>query len=285
MYNVLIPDINPEGTYYLCNGYGGVATVKGSDIQIHGHFVTDWDKTDFQIQCGYKNCDAIYSVEEVKVKHGNLLTRAPTKFRALWLSWHNHVTNEDVSQPVDDDLTLLRGGVYVCKDYEPKCITKATDEALILPYNNYLYCALDGMFRCELDSGLHANDQVYRYSEDVKFYCRCHAVSTKSMAQHVLITDEQLAELNARVKNLMDYCNEQGIALIYDYDDGRVRAYRSNDLPEGYEAYINDCENGDAQSMVVPWSGLRRIDLGLVYVSQDQGWRVHLDHNEAEEAK
>lgn len=278
MYSVLTPNINPEGTYYLCNGYGGVATVKGSDIQIHGHFVTDGDKTDFQIHCTYKDCGAIYSVTEVKVKHGNLLTQAPVITRALWLSWHNHVTNEDVSVPVNEDLSLGHGGVYICKDYEPKLIRSATDESLILPYNDYTYCALDGRFRCELDSGLYANNQVYRYSEDVKFYCRCHAVSDKSMAQHVRITDEQLAEVNARVKNLMDYCNAQGIALIYDNDDGVVRAYKSTDLPEGYEAYINDCTNGDAQSMTVPWSGLRRVNLEVGYVNSD--WSVQLDYTE-----
>lgn len=281
MYTVLIPDIKPEGTYYLCNGYGGVATVKGSDIQIHGHFVGD----DFQIHCTYRDCDNIYPIKEVKVKHGTLLTRAPVISRALWLSWHNHATNEDVSAPVDDDLSLLHGGVFVCKDYEPKCITSATDDELILPYNSYVYCALDGRFRCELDSGLHANDQVYKHSEDVKFYCRCHAVSDKSMAQHVRLTDEQLSEVNARVKNLMDYCNEQGIALGYDYDYGRVVAYKSNDLPEGYEAYINDCTNGDAQSMTVPQSGLRRLDLSLGYISCDQGWCVQLDYNEQKEGE
>lgn len=274
MYQVIIPDINPEGTYYLCNGYGGVATVKGSDIQIHGHFAGE----DFQIHCTYKDCDDIYPIKEVKVKQGALLTQAPVKSRALLLSWHNHVTNEDVATPVDDDFSLSHGGVFVCKDYEPKCITIATDDELILPYNSYVYCALDGMFRCELDSGLHPNDQVYCYSEDVKFYCRCHAVSDKSMAQHVRLTDEQLDAVNTRVKSLMDYCNEQGIALVYDNDDGVVRAYKSNDLPEGYEAYINDRTNGDAQSMTVPWSGLRRISLELGYVSLD--WMVHLDYTE-----
>lgn len=283
MYTVLIPDIHPEGTYYLCNEYGGVATVKGSDIQIHGHFVTDGGKfQDFKIHCTYKDCDDIYPVKEVKVKQGALLTQAPTRWQNLWLSWHNHATGENVSAPVDDDLTIANGGVWVCDGYEPKRIDSVTDEALILPYNSYVY-SIGGRFQCELDSGLHANDQVYRFKEDVRFYCRCHAVSDKSMAQHVRLTDEQLAVIKSRVKNLMDYCDEQGIALVYDNEDGAVRAYKSKDLPEGYEAYIDDHQNGNPQSMTVPVSGLRSIGLGLGYVSCD--WEVQLDYTDPKEDK
>ena len=278
MYTVLIPDINPEGTYYLCNGYGGVATVKGSDIKIQGHFVTDGDKTEFEAECTYDNGDT-YSIENVKVKHGMLLTRAPLKCIELCLSWYNRASNEHVAVGVMEDLTLSGCGVWICKDYEPRLVVKATDDALILPYNDYIYDSNDGRFHCEIDSGLFANDQVYRYAEDVRFYCRCHAVTDKSMAQHVRLTDEQLAEVNARVKNLMDYCDEQGIALVYDNDDGVVRAYKSKDLPEGYEAYINDSDNGNPQSMTVPWSGLRKVDgLDLGYVNPD--WQVYLDYTE-----
>ena len=270
---VNIPDLNPEGTYYLCNGYGGVATVKGSDIKIHGHFVTDGDKTDFKVHCTY-DYGAIYPVDEVKVKHGTLLTQVPLRPVAVMLSWFNRASGENVSVYVYEDLTLYGGGVWVCKDYEAKCIGKATDDELIVPYNDYTYDL--GEFRCEIDSGMFANDQVYRTSDDVRFYCRCHAVSDKSMAQHVRLTDEQLTEVNTRVKSLMKYCNEQGITLVYDNDDGVIRAYKHTDLPEGYETRIDDSYDGDPQSMNVPWSGLRKLDLLLDHVNGD--WHVRLDY-------
>lgn len=276
MYKVLIPRINPEATYYLCNDYGGVATVKGSDIHIHGHFVTDGDKTDFKIQCTYTDCDDIYIREQVKVKNGSLLVQADCMAVELRLSWYNRASDERVTAYVNDDFTLGHCGVWICKDYEPHLITKATDDALILPYNSYVYEY--GEFRCDIDSGLFANEQVYRSSEDVRFYCRCHAVADKSMAQHVRLTDEQLAELNARIKNFTDYCNEQGIALVYDDDDGVVRAYKTKDLPEGYEACVDDCDNDNPQSMTVPWSGLRRVDLDFTYVTPD--WQVRLNYTE-----
>lgn len=276
MYKVLIPDINPEATYYLCNGYGGVATVKGSDIHIHGHFVTDGDKTDFKIQCTYTDCGDIYSVQQVKKKNGTLLVQSDTCLLDLRLSWYNRASDEHVSAYVTDNLEFNRG-LWICEDYTPKCVTSVTDDALILPYNSYEYEC--GEFRCDIDSGLFANDQVYYSSEDVRFYCRCHAVADKSMAQHVRLTNEQLAKLNAHIKTLMDYCNEQGISLVYDNDDGCTRAYKSNDLPEGYEACIDDCDNDNPHSMTVPWSALRMVDgLDFTYVNPD--WQVRLNYTE-----
>lgn len=275
MYKVLIPIIKPDSTYYLFNGYGGVATVKGSDIHIHGHFVTDGAKTDFKIQCTHTDCCEIYSVQQVKKKNGTLLVQSDTRLIDLKLSWYNRASDERVSAYVTDNLEFNRG-LWICKDYTPKCVTSATDDALILPYNSYEY--EHGEFRCDIDSGLFANDQVYYSSEDVRFYCRCQAVADKSMAQHVRLTNEQLAELNARIKNLNDYCNEQGIRLVYDNDDGVVRAYKGDDLPEGYEACIDDRDNDNPQSMTVPWSGLRRVDLGFTYVSPD--WQVYLNYKE-----
>lgn len=277
MYKVLIPSINPEGTYYLCNGSGGVATVKGSDIHIHGHFVTDGDRTDFTIQCTYADCGDIYSVQQVKIRNGNLLVQSDTKLLNLQLSWYNRASDEQVSEYVQDDLTFYRGGLWICKDYEPKLITKVTDDALILPYNSYEYQG--GTFHCDIDSGLFANEQVYRSSEDVRFYCRCHAVTDKSMAQHVRLTNEQLAELNARIKSFTDYCNEQGIALVYDNNDGCVRAYRNKDLPEGYEACVDDCDNDNPHSMTVPWSALRMVD-GLDFTFVNPDWQVRLNYTE-----
>lgn len=277
--NVNIPDLNPEGTYYLCNGHGGVNTRSGRDIKIHGHFVTDGDKTEFKVHCT-DDCWNIYPVEEVKVKHGTLLAQVPLKCVALSLSWYNHASDENVSVLVNEDLTLQRG-VWVCKDYEPKFIRMATDEALILPYNDYLYDC--GTFRCEIDSGVFANDQVYHTKDDVRFYCRCHAVSDKSMADHVRLTDEQLAQVNTRVKALMDYCSSQGIALVYDNDYEVIRAYKSENLPKGYEAHLNDCGNDDPQSMTVPQSGLRKIELALGGVNFE--WGIHLDYHEPKEDK
>lgn len=276
MYKVLIPKINPETTYYLCNGYGGVATVKGSDIHIHGHFVTDGDKTDFKIQCTYTDCGEIYAMEQVKVKNGGLLVQVDLRSVDLRLSWYNRVSDEYVNSYVQEDFTLGNYGVWILKDYEPKLITKATDDALILPYNSYEFSY--DTFRCDIDSGLLANEQVYRTSEEVRFYCRCHAVTDKSMAQRVRITDEQLAELNARIKNFTDYCNEQGIKLVYDNDDSVIRAYKAKDLPEGYEDVIDECDNDNPQSMTVPWSGLRRVDLDFAYVTPD--WQVRLNYTE-----
>lgn len=281
MYKVLIPDIKPELTYYLCNGYGGVATVKGSDIHIHGLFVTDGDRTDFKIQCTYTDCGEIYSVQQVKKKNGTLLVQSDTCLRDLQLSWYNRASDEHVAAYVKEDLTLAGCGVWICKDYTPKCISNVTDDELILPYNSYEY--RNGTFHCDIDSGLFANDQVYRYAEDVRFYCRCHAVTDKSMAQHVRLTNEQLAELNARIKNFTDYCNEQGIKLVYDNDDVVIRAYKAKDLPEGYEDCIDDCDNDNPQSMTVPWSGLRRVDLDLTYVNPD--WQVRLNYTEPKKDK
>lgn len=281
MYRVLIPEINPETTYYLCNGYGGVATVKGSDIHIHGHFVTDGDHTEFKVQCTYTDCNDIYTMEQVKVKNGTLLVQVDRRPVDLRLSWYNRVSDEHVTAYVKDDFTLGNCGVWVLKDYEPKLVTKVTDDSLILPYNSYEFSC--GEFRCDVDSGILANEQVYRSSEDVRFYCRCHAVADKSMAQHVRLTNEQLAEVNARVKNLMDYCNEQGISLVYDNDDGTVRAYKAKDLPEGYEDCVDECENGNPQSMTVPWSGLRRVDLDFTYVTPD--WQVRLNYTEPKKDK
>lgn len=280
MYNVLIPDIKPEGTYYLCNGYGGVATVKGSDIHIHGHFVTDGDKTDFKIQCTYTDCGDIYSVQQVKKRNGNLLVQSDTELVNLELSWYNRASDERVSAYVTDNLVFNRG-VWICKDYTPTCITSVTDDEIILPYNSYEYRA--GTFHCDIDSGLLANEQVYSSAEDVRFYCRCYAVADKSMAQHVRLTDEQLAELNDRIKNLTDYCKEQGIALLYDNEYICVRAYKNKDLPEGYEDCIDDCDNDDPHSMTVPWSGLRKVDFDFGYVNCD--WQVRLNYTEPKEAK
>lgn len=276
MYKVLIPRINPNSTYYLCNGFGGVATVAGSDIEIHGHFVTDGDKTDFKVQCTYNGCGEIYSVQQVKKKNGTLLVQADTSIVDLKLSWYNRASDERVTAYVQEDFTLGYSGVWTCKDYEPHLITKATDDALILWYNDYEYEYEE--FRCQIDSGLFANDQVYRSSEDVRFYCRCRAVADRSMAQQVRLTDEQLAELNARIKNFTDYCNEQGIALVYDNDDEVVRAYKTKDLPEGYDACIDDHDNDNQHSMTVPWSGLRRVDLNFTYVNPD--WMVRLNYTE-----
>lgn len=272
MYNVLIPDIKPELTYYLCNGNGGVATVKGSDIHIHGHFVTDDKDTDFKIQCT-TDYGEIYSVQQVKKRNGNLLVQSDTKHVNLELSWYNRTSDERVSAYVTDSLQFNRG-VWICKDYEPRCITSVTDDEIILPYNSYEYRA--GTFHCDIDSGLFANDQVYSSAEDVRFYCRCHAVTDKSMAQHVRLTNEQLAELNDLIKNLTDYCKEQGIALLYDNEDSCVRAYKNKDLPEGYKDCIDECDNDDPHSMTVPWSGLRKVDLDFGYVNYD--WRVRLDY-------
>ena len=280
MYKVLIPDIKPEATYYLCNNYGGVATVKGSDIHIHGHFVTEGNDTDFKIQCTYTDCGDIYSVRQVKKKSGNLLVQSDTRIVDLQLSWYNRASDEQVSAYVTDNLEFDRG-VWICKDYEPKCITNVTDDELILPYNSYEYRY--GKFYCDIDSGLFANEQVYSSSEDVRFYCRCHAVADKSMAQHVRLTNEQLAELNARVKTLTDYCKEQGISLVYDSDDGVIRAYKAKDLPEGYDACIDDQDNDSLHSMTVPWSGLRKVDLDLGYVNND--WMVQLNYTEPEKNK
>lgn len=276
MYKVLIPTIKPETTYYLCNGYGRVATVKGSDIHIHGHFVTDGDVTNFKVQCTSTDSIEIYSLEQVKVKNGTLLVQADCMQVDLKLSWYNRVSDERVSTYVNDDLTLYRSGVWICKDYEPKLITTATDDELLFPYNSYEY--VGDTFRCDIDSGLLANEQVYYSSEDVMFYCCCHAVADKSMAQHVRLTNEQLAELNARIKNLNDYCDEQGIRLVYDNDDGVVRAYKGDDLPEGYEACVDDHVNCNPQSMTVPWSGLRKVDLDFTYVNPD--WQVQLNYKE-----
>ena len=280
MYKVLIPGIKPEGTYYLCNGYGGVATVKGSDIHIHGHFVTEGKDTDFKIQCTYTDCGEIYSVQQVKKKNGNLLVQSDTRLVDLNLSWYNRTSDEQVSAYVTDSLELNRA-LWICKDYEPKCITNVTDDELILPYNSYEYRA--GTFHCDIDSGLFADNQVYRSAEDVRFYCHCHAVTDKSMAQHVRLTDEQLSELNARVKMLTDYCKEQGISLVYDNDDGVVRAYKAKDLPEGYDACIDDHLNDSPHSITVPWSGLRRVDLDFGYVNPD--WMVQLNYTEPEKDK
>jgi len=274
MYKVLIPNINPELTYYLCNGCGGVATVKGSDIHIHGHFVTDGDKTDFKVQCT-TDYGEIYSVQQVKRRIGKLLVQSDRKPVDLELSWHNRTSDEHVSAYVTDNLEFNRG-VWICKDYEPRYITNVTDDEIILPYNSYEYRA--GTFHCDIDSGLFANDQVYRSAEDVRFYCWCHAVTDKSMAQHVRLTNEQLAELNTRIKNLTDYCKEQGIALVYDDDDSSVRAYKNKDLPEGYEDHIEECDNNDPHSMTVPWSGLRKVDLDFDYVNHDL--QVRLDYTE-----
>lgn len=275
MYKVLIPSINPEATYYLCNGCGGVATVKGSDIHIHGHFVTEGKDTDFKIQCTHTDCGDIYSVQQVKKRNGNLLVQSDTKLVNLQLSWYNRTSDEHVSAYVTDSLEFNRG-LWICKDYEPRCIANVTDDEIILPYNDYEYRA--GTFHCDIDSGMFANDQLYSSAEDVMFYCRCHAVTDKSMAQHVRLTDEQLAEVNARIKSLTDYCNEQGIALVYDNDDDCVRAYKNKDLPEGYEDCIDDHDNDDPQSMTVPWSGLRKVDLGFGYVNYD--WQVRLNYTE-----
>ena len=275
MYKVFIPSINPKATYYLCDGYGRVATVKGSDIHIHGHFVTDSEGTDFKIQCTYTDCGDIYSLQQVKKRNGNLLVQCDARLVDLKLSWYNRASDEHVSAYVTDDLKFSLG-LWICKDYEPKLITNVTDEEIIHPYNSYEYRA--GVFHCDIDSGLFSNEQVYRSSEDVRFYCRCHAVSDKSMAQHVRLTNEQLAELNDRIKNLKDYCEEQGIALVYDNDYSCVCAYKNKDLPEGYEDCIDDCDNDDPQSMTVPWSGLRKVDIDFGYVNHD--WQVRLNYTE-----
>lgn len=272
MYTVLIPNINPEGTYYLCNGYGGVATVKGSDITIHGHFVTDGDKTDFKIRCTYTDCDNTYSVRQVKKRNGNLLVQSDTNLIDLKLSWYNRTSDEHVSACVTSDLEFDRG-VWICKDYEPWRIASVTDDEIILPYNSYEY--RDGTFYCDIDSGPFAEDQVYSSAEDIRFYCRCHAVTDKSMAQHVRLTDEQLAEVNDRIKNLTDYCKEQGIVLVYD-NESCIRAYKNKDLPEGYADCIDDCDNGNPQSMTIPWSGLRMVDLNFGFVEPD--WPVRLNY-------
>lgn len=278
MYKVLIPIINPKATYYLCDDYDRVATVKGSDIHIHGHFVTDSKGTYFKIHCTYTGCSDIYSVQQVKKRNGNLLVQCDTSLVDLWLSWYNRAIDEHVSVYVTDDLKFNRG-VWICKDYEPRLITNVADDKIILPYNSYEYSAKK--FHCDIDSGLFANVQVYSSPEDVRFYCSCHAVTDKSMAQHVRLTNKQLAELNARIKNLTDYCEEQGIVLVYDNDNSCMCAYKNKYLPEGYEDCICDCDNDDPHSMTVPRSGLRKVDIDFGYLCGD--WRVRLNYTEPKE--
>lgn len=275
MCKVHIPIIKPEATYYLCGDYGRIATVKGSDIHIHGHFVTDSKGTYFKIHCTYTDCGDIYSVQQVKKRNGNLLVQCDTSLVELRLSWYNRASDEHVSAYVTDDLKFNEG-VWICKDYEPRLITNVTDDEIILPYNSYEYRG--NTFHCDIDSGLFANDQVYSSSEDVRFYCRCHAVTDKSMAQRVRLTNKQLTELNARIKNLTDYCEEQGIALVYDNNHSCVCAYKNKYLPEGYEDCICDYDNDNPHSMTVPWSGLRKVDIDFGYVDYD--WRVRLNYTE-----
>ena len=154
MYKVFIPSINPKATYYLCDGYGRVTTVKGSDIHIHGHFVTDSEGTDFKIQCTYTDCGDIYSLQQVKKRNGNLLVQCDARLVDLKLSWYNRASDEHVSAYVTDDLKFSQG-LWICKDYEPKLITNVTDEEIIHPYNSYEYRA--GVFHCDIDSGLFSN--------------------------------------------------------------------------------------------------------------------------------
>lgn len=248
-YTVLMPTLEASTTYYLTDGDGEVVTVLGSDINIMGKINRTPNKTYFESWVQADGVDKVYKVADIHVRYGNILQPVALRPDTLRLGFKTRHRSE-FEIAVESDLSVC-GCLWVCrKDYTPYRITSIEDNEMpLLEYKYY-----NGTF---WSTTVQSENDVYDSESEVEFYCKCGAVSHKSMADIVVVGDEELDSINHMLTQLKQYMTDHHIIMVYDDCNGRTRVYRDNGLPDGYTTTIEDENNGHPYSMQVPVSALR----------------------------
>jgi len=276
-YSIKLPALDANTEYYLTNGHGGVATVRGVDINIMGKIDRTPDKVCFESWVIVNGIDWVYKVEDIHVKLGNLLQPIALMQQPLRLGFKTrHCT--DITFTVRDDMSI-NGNLWVCKkDYTPHRIESIKDNEMY-PYT--IYKLSDNTFWSTTSIAEFPEDDVYTRESEVKFYCRCGNVSDKSMADIMRVSDEELDDINGMLSQLKQYMEEHNIVMVYDDYAGVTRVYRNTGLPEGYEAIIDDGDNGHPWSMEVPTSALR-MTKNILSDKINDCWTVQLNYEKPE---
>lgn len=279
-YNVKLPVLEANTEYYLTNGYGGVATVRGVDINIMGKIDRTPDKVCFESWVIVYGVDWVYKVEDIHVKLGNLLQPVALMQRPLRLGFKTrHGT--DISFTVVDDMSI-DGNLWVCKkDYTPYRIDSIKDSEM---YPHTIYKLSGSTFWSTTSTAEFPEDDVYTRESEVKFYCKCGNVSDKSMADIMCVSDEELDDINGMLSQLKQYMEDHNIVMVYDDCDNETRVYRNTGLPEGYAAIIDDGNNGHPWSMEVPTSALR-MTKDILSDRINDCWTVQLNYKKPEPKK
>jgi hypothetical protein len=131
---------------------------------------------------------------------------------------------------------------------------------------------------------VQSENDVYDSESEVKFYCKCGAVSHKSMADIMVVSDEELDSINHMLTQLKQYMTDHHITMVYDDCNGLTRVYRDNGLPDGYTTTIEDEHNGHPYSMQVPVSALRATKEILKDRITDC-WTIQLNYKNPEPKK
>ena len=278
-YNIKLPALDADTEYYLTNGHGGVATVRGVDINIMGKIDRTPDKVCFESWVIIHGVDWVYKVEDIHVKLGNLLQPIALMQRPLRLGFKTrHGT--DITFTVLDDMSV-NGDLWVCKkDYTPHRIESIKDSEMH-PYTIYKLSNNTFWSTTTVD---FPEDDVYTRESEVKFYCRCGKVSDKSMADIMRVSDEELDNINGMLAQLKQYMTDHNIVMVYDDCYGVIRVYHNSGLPEGYEAIINEGDNGHPWSMEVPTSALR-MTKDILFDKIKDWYTVRLNYKKPEPKK
>ena len=281
-YNIKLPALDADTEYYLANGYGGVATVRGVDINIMGKIDRTPDKVCFESWVIINGIDWVYKVEDIHVKFGNLLQPIALKQLPLRLGFKTrHGT--DITFTVLDDLSI-KGNLWVCKkDYTPHRIKSIKDNEMY-PYT--IYKLSNNTFWSTTSIAEFPEDDVYTRESEVEFYCKCGKVSDKSMADIMRVSDEELDDINGMLAQLKQYMTDHNIVMVYDDYDNITRVYRNSGLPDGYEVIIDDDddENRHPWSMEVPTSALR-MTKDILFDRINDRWTVQLNYKKPEPKK
>lgn len=276
-YTVLLPVLDAAQTYHLTNGYGGVATVLGADITIKGKINRTPDKTNFELWVEAEGVGDIYKVDDIHVKCGNLLQPvglAPSSLSLGFKTCHR----SEITVYINQDFSIC-GSLWVCrKDYTPDRITSIEDSRLE-PW--CVYELYNGTFWSTTAASEPPEHDVYDSESEVKFYCRCSEVSDKSMADIVVVSDEELDNINHMLTQLKQYMTDHHIIMVFDDCDGVTRVYHDNGLPDGYTTTVDDRDNGHDWSMQVPVSALRSTK-GILHDRITDCWTVQLNYKTPE---
>lgn len=277
-YNIELPILNADTEYYLPAGYGGVATVKGADISIMGKVTTTPDKTYFEVWVKVHGEDREYSLEDIHVKYGNLLQPVALMQQPLMLGFKTLHGSNIVWSIVYDDLSV-HGNLWVCgNDYTPHRIESLKDSAL----DPWCVYKLDvETFVSTKEEPESPEKDMYRSESEVRFYCKCGAVSDKSMADIMCVSDEELDNINAILTKLKEYMTAHNIVMVYDDSDNKTRVYRNCGLPDGYSIELEDSTNGHPWSMEVPNAALRPTE-EMLYDRITDCWTLQLNYKKPE---
>jgi hypothetical protein len=224
----------------------------------------------------------VYKVEDIHVKLGNLLQPIALTQRPLRLGFKPR-HGAYITVTVLEDMSI-EGNLWVCKkDYTPHRIESIKDSDMY-PYT--IYKLSEDTFWSTTSTAKFPEDDVYTRESEVKFYCRCHSVSDKSMADIMRVSDEELDDINGMLAQLKQYTTDHNIVMVYDELDNTTRVYRNTGLPVGYEAIIGDCNNGHPWSMEVPMSALRMTkNILFDRINEDDCWTVQLNYKNPEPKK